>query len=88
MIQVNNIYVKLKGKESEICADLGMIFNSIIEEIGIEKTKTLINIALETVIKENEKETRIEQIKTKKELKAKMQRNLPKELADLLCSLI
>lgn len=88
MIYVNDTFVRVKGKGKELCSELAMVFNIIFEEYGIEETKHIINLALELVIEENQKEYRQEQIKNKKELKEKMKKNLPKDLAEMLCSLI
>lgn len=88
MIKVNKAEVFLKGKENEICGELGIIFNALIEEIGIEDTKTMVYLALDTVINENMKQERKEQIIRKNELKKKLKENLPKDLAEILCSLI
>lgn len=88
MIKVNGTECFLEGKEDEICAEMGMIFNNLIEEIGINKTKTMVYLALDTVITENMKPQRKEQIIRKKELKKKLREDLPKELAEILCSLL
>lgn len=88
MIVVKESNIKLKGKESIICGELGIIFNTLIEEIGERRTKRMINIALDTVIEENKKEYIKQQIKDKKALKARIQRDFPKEISDILCSLI
>lgn len=84
MIKVNKTEVKIEGKEDIICAELGIIFNCLYESIGEEETKSMIKIALDTVCEENKKEDMIK----KKELKTKLREDLPKELADILCSLI
>lgn len=84
MIIVKETNIEMEGKENVICGKLGIIFNTLIEEIGERRTKRMINIALHTVIEENRKR----QIKDKKDLKARIQRDLPKEISDILCSLI
>lgn len=88
MIKVNGTKMYIEGKENEICGELGIIFNGLIQEIGINKTKTMVYLALDTVITENMKPERKEQIIRKKELKEKLRQNLPKELAEILCNLL
>lgn len=88
MIKVNKTEVKIEGKENIICGELGIIFNCLYENIGEERTKSMVKIALDTVFEENKKEDRIKHIIKKKELKTKLREDLPKEIADILCSLI
>lgn len=88
MIKVNEDYCVIKGKENEIYVELGIIFNGLVEEIGINKTKAMVYLALDTVITENMKPQRKEQIIRKKELKKKLRQYLPKKLAEILCSLL
>lgn len=87
MIKVNKNKVEIEGKENIICAELGVIFDSLYEQIGEERTKLMIKIALDTVCEQNKKDM-IKHIIKKKELKTKLREDLPKELADILCSLI
>lgn len=61
MIKVNGPKCVLKGKESEICGELGVIFNGLIEEIGINKTNTMVYLALDGVITANMKSERKEE---------------------------
>lgn len=88
MIKVNRSICFLKGKVNEISVELGIIFNGLIEEIGINKTKKMVYLALDKAITENMKPERKEEIIRKKELKEKLRQNLPKELAEILCSLL
>lgn len=88
MIKVNGTKMYIKGKENEICGELGIIFNGLIQEIGINKTETMIYLALDSVITENMKLERKEEIISKKELKEKLRQNLPEKLAESLCNLI
>ena len=56
MIKVNKQNIEIEGKENIICAELGMIFNSLYEQIGEKRTKQMIKIAIDTVCEENKKE--------------------------------
>lgn len=88
MIKVNGTECFLAGKEDEICAEMGMIFNNLIEEIGINNTSSMVYLALDIAITKNMKPQRKERIIRKKELKKKLREDLPKELAEILCNLI
>lgn len=83
MIFVNKTEVKIEEKECNIAVELGMIFYNLIQNIGIKRTKLMIDTALDIVIEESGK-----QIKYKEELKEHMRRDLPNDLAEILCDLI
>lgn len=88
MIKVNGTECFLKGKENEICGELGMIFNSLYEIIGEKRTKQMIKIAIDTVCKENKKDYAKVNFIKEKELKNKLIQGLPEDLAEILCNLI
>lgn len=88
MIKVNKQNIEIEGKENIICAELGMIFNSLYEKIGEKRTKQMIKVAIDTVCEENKKDyVKLHFIK-KKELKNKLKQDLPEELANILCNLL
>ena len=84
MIKTENGNIEIIGKCNEVCADLGVIFKTLIETIGEKRTKEMIKIAIDAVSEENKK---VHFIK-KKELKNKLKQDLPEELAKFLCSLL
>ena len=88
MIKVNKQNVKIKGKENIICAELGMIFNSLYEQIGEKRTKQMIKIAIDAVCEENKKDYVKTHFIKKKELKEVLKRDLPEDLAKILIQLI
>ena len=88
MIKVNKQNIEINGKENIICAELGMIFNSLYEQIGEKRTKQMIKIAIDTVCEENKKDYKKLLIIKKKELKNKLKQDLPEELANILYSLL
>lgn len=75
MIKVNKENVEIKGKESEIAGELGMIFYSLYEQFGEKKLKQMIDICLKVVIDDT------------KEIKKKIKQEFPKDLANILCNL-
>ena len=81
MIKVNKSKINLEGKPSELCGELGMIFNAIYEKLGETELKFMIKTAFEVVKEENKNIER-------KELKNKLKQYLPEELANILCSLL
>lgn len=88
MIKTENGKIEIIGKSDEVCSDLGVIFNTLIETIGEKRTKEMIKIAIDTVCEENKKDrVKVNFIK-KKELKNKLKQDLPEEIADILCSLL
>ena len=88
MINVNKSKIKLEGCPSELCGELGIIFNEIYEQLGETELKFMIKTAFEVVKEENKTRKRKEQIICKKELKNKLKQDLPEELANILCSLL
>ena len=88
MIRVNKQNIEIEGKENIICAELGMIFNSLYEQIGEKRTKQMIKIAINTVCEENKKDYIKVHFVNKKELKNKLKQDLPEELAKILCELL
>lgn len=54
---------KVKGRHSEIAAELGVIFNIIYEKFGENELRFMVKTALNVVIKENKTKVRKEQIK-------------------------
>lgn len=88
MIKVNKQHIEIEGKENIICAELGMIFNSLYEQIGEKRTKQMIKIAIDAVCEENKKDYVKEHFIKKKELKNKLKQDLPEELAKILCELL
>lgn len=75
MIKVNRTDIEIKGKESEIAGELGMIFYSLFKEFGEKKLKQMIDISLKVVIDDT------------KEIKKKIKQEFPKDLANMLCKL-
>lgn len=51
MIKVNKEYIKIEGKVSEVCGELGLILLRLIEELGEEETKKITNLLLNEAIK-------------------------------------
>ena len=88
MIKVNKQNVEIEGKENIICAELGMIFNSLYEQIGEKRTKQMIKIAIDTVCEENKKDYVKAHFIKKKELKEVLKRDLPEDLAKILLEII
>ena len=88
MIKVNKQNIEIEGKENIICAELGMIFNSLYEQIGEKRTKQMIKIAIDTVCEENKKDYAKVHFIKKKELKNKLKQDLPEELAKILSELL
>ena len=85
MIKTENGKIEIIGKIYEVCSDLGVIFNTLIETIGEKRTKELIKIAYEVVTEDSE--SKIKKV-SNKELKEILKRDLPEELANILCSLL
>ena len=85
MIKSKEGKVEIIGKKEDVVADLSCIFDMLIKHIGEDETKEMIKVAYEVVT--DDSESKIKKV-SDKELKEILKRDLPEELANMLCSLL
>ncbi len=85
MIKSSKGITTIVGRKYEVATDLSVIFGELIKIIGEDETKEMIRIAYEVVTEDSK--CKIKKVSSK-ELKEIIKRDLPEELANILCGLL